>query len=281
MDGTTESRSPKEPDPAARPSGEHDEFSFARLSVEYNLLKISSYGRVFCNLILDEINQRSKSSDGTSSDGTSCNVLDVGCGHGIGRRVSLQREIRQKCGEYWGIEPDQGVTVEDGLFDNFQHALMETAEVPENYFDVVYSSMVMEHVEYPDAFLQAVQRCLKPGGVHLFLTPNAKSFVPWVTRICHSLHIDEFVLRLVRKSQQIDEYHYPVQFRCNTPQQVTEHAFPLGFLEPEFAYIEGNGSRGYFPGPLRLVYAGLMLKRKLIRNPRNLVTMICRLTKAK
>jgi len=243
--------------------------SFVCLADEYNLLKISSYGRVFCNLLLGEINQRS----------TASHVLDIGCGRGIGRQVSLQQEIRKTCDVYWGIEPDQGVTVESGLFDNFQHALMETADVPENYFDIVYSSMVMEHVEDPSAFLQAVARCLKPGGIHLFLTPNAKSFVPWVTKVCRNLHVDELFLRLVQKSQVIEEYHYPVQFRCNTPQQIAKHAIPLGFLEPENAYIEGRGSRGYFPGPLRLIYAGLMLKRKLIRNPRRLVTMICRLTK--
>lgn len=249
----------------------HDNLPFGKLAAEYNFLNISSYARVFSNLILHEIKGRSKQ----------LRVLDVGCGRGIGRQVSLQHEVRQYCDEYWGLEPDPGVEPEDGLFDNYQHALMETADIPEQHFDVIYSSMVMEHVEDPDAFLRAVQRCLKPGGVYLFVTPNANSFVPWATKMSRYLRLDELILRLVRQPQAIDEYHYPVQFRFNTPQQIARYARPLGFLEAEFAYIEGSGSRGYFPGPFRLFYMLLILKRKLIRKRRSLVTMICRLTKRK
>lgn len=255
----------------SQPNGQvatHDNLSFEQLAESYNLLNISTYGRVFTNLILHECGQRSAP-----------RVLDVGCGRGIGRHVSLQREIKAACGEFWGLEPDQGVTPEEGLFDNFQHALMETAELPADSFDIAYSSMVMEHVERPEEFLAAVRRSLKPGGVYLFLTPNAKSLVPRLTKLCRDLRIDEWSLRLVRGRQQIEEYHYPVQFRCNTPQQITRLAEQLGFADPEFAFIEGSGSRNYFPGPLRPLYQMLLMKRRLLKNPRSLVTMICRLTR--
>lgn len=253
------------PEPA---TGSHDDLSFEELAASYNLLNISTYARVFANLILEECQQRSAP-----------RILDVGCGRGIGRHVSLQREIKASAGEFWGLEPDRDVTPEEGLFDNFQHALMETAELSADYFDIAYSSMVMEHVEKPDEFLAAVGRCLKPGGVYLFLTPNAKSLVPRLTKLCRDLRIDEWSLRLVRGEQQVEEYHYPVQFRCNTPQQITRLAEQLGFADPEFAFIEGSGSRNYFPGPLRPFYQLLLLKRRLWKNRRSLVTMICRLTR--
>src|SRR5690606_29078027 len=99
------------------------------------------------------------------------------CGKGIGRSVQLQREIQVKTGEFWGLEPDESVKAPEGLYFNYQHALMETAVLPESYFDIAYSSMVMEHVENPAPFLTAVARCLKPGGVYLFLTPNEESLV--------------------------------------------------------------------------------------------------------
>ena len=251
-------------------AGLHDDYSFDQLAAAYNLLNISSFARVFCNLIRSECENSPQPP----------RILDIGCGAGIGRDVSLQWEIKEKCGDFWGIEPDEGIVPEEGLFDHFQHALMETAELPEDSFDIAYSSMVMEHVADPVSYLTAVARCLKPGGVYLFLTPNAKSLVPWVTKVCHDLRIDELSLRLVRPSEKVDQYHYPVQFRCNTDRQIAGLARQLGFREPEFAYIEGEGARGYFPGPLRLIYSLLLIKRRLIKNPRRLVTMICRLTKA-
>lgn len=243
--------------------------SFEELVGRYNFLTFSSYARVLASLLLGEIKKVSGPA----------RVLDIGCGRGIGRQLEPQQEIHEAAGEFWGIEPDTSVQPTDGLFDNFQHALMETAELPENSFDLAYSSMVMEHVADPDAFLGALHRCLKPGGVYLFVTPNAKSFVPRITKLCHDCHIDEFVLRLVQGSQQVEEYHYPVEFKFNTPRLIESHAERKGFQPPEYAYIEGKGGRSYFPGPLRLVYRLLVAKRKLIKNPRRLATMICRLTK--
>jgi ubiquinone/menaquinone biosynthesis C-methylase UbiE len=243
--------------------------SFDELNGQYNFLNFSSYPRVLASLILGEIQKVP----------SPARVLDVGCGRGIGRQLQPQQEIHEAAGEFWGIEPDTSVQPAEGLFDNFQYALMETAELPENSFDLVYSSMVMEHVADPDAFLSALHRCLKPGGVYLFLTPNAQSFVPCVTKFCHDSHIDEFVLRLVRSSQHVEEYHYPVQFKFNTPRLIDGYAERMGFQTPSYVYIEGNGPRSYFPGPLRLIYRLLAAKRKLVKNPQSLATMICRLRK--
>lgn len=267
--------SPVSPITHSKDTGQSDEGidncqSFETLVGRYSFLNFSSYARVLTSLLLGEI----KKTPG------SARVLDVGCGRGIGRQLQLQQEIREAAGEFWGIEPDTSVLPVDGLFDSFQHALMETAELPENSFDLAYSSMVMEHVADPDAFLASLHRCLKPLGVYLFITPNAMSFVPRVTKLCHTCGIDEFMVRLVHGSQQVEEYHYPVQFKFNTPRQINSFAERKGFRPPEYAYIEGGGVRGYFPGPLRLFYRLLVAKRRLIKNPSRLATMICRLTKS-
>lgn len=243
--------------------------SFEELVGQYNLLNFSHYARLFTNVLLGEIKKISGPT----------RVLDIGCGCGIGRQLPPQQRIHEAAGEFWGIEPDTSVIPLDGVFDHFQHALMETANLSENSFDLAYSSMVMEHVADPDAFLSSLHRCLKPGGVYLFLTPNAQSMIPLITKICHNLHIDDFVLRLVKGAQQMEEYHYPVQFKFNTPAQVDRYSQEIGFRHPEYAFIEGNGVRGYFPGPLRLAYYFLLTKRRLIKKPNRLATMICRLTK--
>jgi hypothetical protein len=87
-------------------------------------------------------------------------------------------------------------------------------------------------------------------------------------------------LRAIKRSEAIDEYHYPVQFRCNSPRIINNLAQQMGFLMPDYAFVEGNGAASYFPGPLRPVYSVVKLKRNLIKNPRRLSTLICRMRKA-
>lgn len=248
----------------------HDALPFEQLVGEYNLLNVSSYSRVLANLIVEELRAR----------GNDCRVLDIGCGCGIGREVGYQWAIRQHAGELWGIEPDQTIQPAPELFDSFQHALMETADLPEASFDVAYSSMVMEHVADPESFFSALRRCLKPGGAYLFATPNAQSFVPWATKLCHRLGIDEWSIRLLRGKQQVEEYHYPVQFLSNTSHQLDALARAHGFASPQYAYVEGTGSYSYFRGPLRPLKAALLFKRRRVRRPDRLATLLCRMCRA-
>ena len=124
---------------ALKPRAPHDALSFEELGRRYNLLKVSSFALVLTNLILGEIRTRSSHTQ----------VLDVGCGRGIEREPKYQWAIREAADIFWGIDPDEKIPPAPGLFDHHQHAMIETAELPENTFDVVYSSMVMEHVADP------------------------------------------------------------------------------------------------------------------------------------
>jgi hypothetical protein len=77
----------------------------------------------------------------------------------------------------------------------------------------------------------------------------------------------------------VEKYHYPVQYRFNTERRINKCARRVGFLSPNYAYLEEQGAGGYMPGPLRPVYQLLALKRRVIRNPKALITLICRMTK--
>lgn len=253
----------------AEPIKPHDDLSFEELAESYNFKMTSDHQRVFTRLVIKECQKRT----------SPLRVLDVGCGRGIGRRPEYQWAIRSYVDEYWGLDPDESRFPQTGLFDKHQHALMETAQLPENYFDVAYSYMVMEHVADPIGFLEALVQTLKPGGVYIFLTPNKRHYFTRTASLLHSLKIDEIVLRLIKRNT-VDDYHYPVQYLFNDEKRIDNAARNLEFDKPQFVYLEQHGPRGYMPGPLKIIYHLLRLKRKLLRNQKSLVGLTCRLTKS-
>ncbi len=264
----TEQRRPERAIESLEPKAPHDALGFEDLAKSYNFRNTSNIRHVFARMINDECDRRSGS----------VRVLDIGCGRGLGREVGYQWAMRPHIDEYWGIEPDPSIKPEAGLYEHFQHALMEDADLPEAGFDVAYSFMVMEHVADPRAYLQAVRRCLKPGGVHFFITPNARHFVTRCAIFLHKIGLDEIVLKLIKRGEE-GEYHYPVKYLFNREQDIDRHARDNGFEPPGYVYLETEVPRGYLKGPFSLVIPFLEWKRRTFRNPRSLVTLICRMEK--
>ena len=81
--------------------------------------------------------------------------------------------------------PTIGVDLSDAgmrsASERFPHVQYEAANIFEwaherNYFDVVVSQEVIEHVEDQAAFVQVACDLLKPGGYLILTTPNASAF---------------------------------------------------------------------------------------------------------
>lgn len=258
------------------PPGEraHDGFSLDELASSYNFRVTSSFHPLFARLLVKEarlIRER--------LGGGPVRALNVGCGIGIGRSTALLQGVDEEIDEHWGIEPDEGI---EGLplFENFQHATVEGADLPEGYFDLVYSGMVVEHVADPEAFMGAIARCLKPGGTHLFMTVNGSHYFARLSWAMNRTGLEDFVLRLVKGKQAVEGYHYPVQYRMNTQKQLRELGDRYGFDEMTSAFVESVGPAGYLPGPLRPLLWAMNAKRRVVRSPGSLLTLICRMRKA-
>jgi SAM-dependent methyltransferase len=252
------------------PRAPHDEFSFEQLRRSYNFDNVSGRGLMLTRLVIEACEQR---------DGDAIRVLDIGSGEGIERRPGYQWAIREHVDEYWAVEPDPSVSPSEELFDGFRGTELEQAGLPAEYFDVAYSFMVMEHVADPSGFMRALNRCLKPGGVYLFATPNRRHYFGRSAALLHRVHLDEAVLKLT-VGQSAEEYHYPLQYRFNTERRIRRIAGRTGFDDPEFAFVEVQGAAlHYFPRPIRFVWHLLRAKRQLLRNPRSLMMMLCRLPK--
>jgi 2-polyprenyl-3-methyl-5-hydroxy-6-metoxy-1,4-benzoquinol methylase len=260
------------PAPALRPGlnpALDDSLPWQELAEQYNFRHPTDRSDIFARLLREELAELPRPTK----------VLDIGCGRGIELNVGLTRSIRPLAGEFWGIEPDSSIVPEQGLFDNYQNALMETAKLPENYFDLAYSFMVMEHVKEPRPFMQAVGRCLKPGGSYVFGTINGAHYFARMAGMLRRLKLDELILRVVRGKGTVEAYHYPVFYRINTPRAISSLAEELGFEEPEFLFLEQSGPDEYLRGPLRPLLRVMQWKRDRFRDPASLLVLFCRLTK--
>lgn len=247
-----------------------DTLSWEAMRSQYNFRHTTPRGKVFARLVREHCAGLTRP----------VRVLDIGCGRGIERDIESTRTIRPVVDEFWGIEPDPSVTPPEGVFDNFQHALLEDAKLPENYFDLAYSFLVMEHVADPDSFMRAVARTLKPGGVHMFGTINGVHYFARIANFLRAIKLDEVILRIVRGKSEVDEYHYPVQYKINKTRDIDRYAAAHGFEKPDYVFIEERGADKYFPGPFKVILHALNKKRDIIRTPESLLIVMTKMRKS-
>jgi 2-polyprenyl-3-methyl-5-hydroxy-6-metoxy-1,4-benzoquinol methylase len=97
-------------------------------------------------------------------------VLDVGCG--VGAQLDMFKALLPDA-ELHGIEIGELAvrkTRERG--HTAYHGRFEDVQLPAGYFDIVYTSHVIEHVEDPLAFLEKCNAVSSPGATIIIETPN-------------------------------------------------------------------------------------------------------------
>lgn len=103
-------------------------------------------------------------------------VLDVGSGRGV-----FQKYIT--CDHYQGLEfSEKAVELakQDGI--NVQEvSIQDHAKTNPEFYDIVVSFQVLEHVENPNVFLESCLDCLKPGGTLIIAVPNNDGFAGKLT----------------------------------------------------------------------------------------------------
>lgn len=99
-------------------------------------------------------------------------VLDVGCGDG----TSLL-DITQLGAEAYGTEYDRNVEpVAKQLGLRIFFGDLKAAPYPDEFFDTITMSQLLEHVADPVAFIRTAKQKLKPGGQMMISFPNINSF---------------------------------------------------------------------------------------------------------
>lgn len=97
-------------------------------------------------------------------------ILDVGCARGDW--LNFVKTKRPQV-ELHGVDAfSDGV---NGSDISFYNCALPEADVRENYFDLVTSWAVFEHLHTPRRYFETVARVLRPGGRFVFLVTNAES----------------------------------------------------------------------------------------------------------
>lgn len=96
-------------------------------------------------------------------------IFDLGCSTG-----HFLEALKEKVGLRVGLELDQAAV--DFIKNNFDFKVydrpIEEVEIVEGPFDVITSFQVLEHIEDPLKFLQALKKILKPDGYLYIEVPN-------------------------------------------------------------------------------------------------------------
>lgn len=96
-------------------------------------------------------------------------LLDVGCGDGRSLDWLGRMGWRAK-----GCEVDESA-VKSARLRGFDVVQGTASDFPDESFDAVTSSHVLEHVHDPKGFLQQCRRIVRPGGQVVAVTPNTRS----------------------------------------------------------------------------------------------------------
>jgi len=151
-------------------------------------------------------------------------VIDIGCGNGLA--LDVFKTIGGGRLSTYGIDFDENaVSITSKKGHNTYQGVFETMMIPQDKFDVAYSSNVIEHVADPSIFMKNASAILKPGGLFLCETPN----------------IDSPEARVLSRTRHWGGYHFPRHWTFFTPAHIAKLGEKFGL---EVLGIE------YFPVPI-------------------------------
>jgi len=176
-------------------------------------------------------------------------VLDVGGG---GEFYDFPTRIRERARRLVGVDPDPRVMNRPWFDEGYTGLVEDYARNAAERFDVALCVYVVEHVETPGPFLEAIRSVLRPGGSCFGVTPNLWHYFGLTSALSARVGIEDWLLHKVRPDELIEAYHSPVRYRLNTIRRLDTTARDAGFDRIEVRTLEQAGMfETYFAPRLR------------------------------
>ncbi len=181
-------------------------------------------------------------------------VLDLGCGRG-----GLVEQLNPRP-LVIGVDPDMVSLVGHRLprlprAAAFSHALPFESGV----FDIVYATWLLEHLDFPERTLNEVGRVLRPGGVFIFITPNARHPLSVVNRTLGQLGRWQQAL-VGRAYGRAGDDTFPTRYLANTAGDLQTLAQTAGLSLAHLATVPDPTYLAFTPALFRLtVHAEALL----------------------
>ncbi len=184
------------------------------------------------------------------------NFLDYGCGWG---HFAIEAEARGY--NVTGIDlSDNEINICKLMYpetERLKFELKSIQELPDNSFDVVLSSQVIEHVHNCGTYLNEINRVLKKGGKLIISTPNIVA-----PRFVFSLLSPKLEKNLIDISKRINNEYDKTHNHINgwDPVHFTQLVSTVGFSLLKFIPSEG------VPFPLRKPFKPYMYFKNRLKN---------------
>jgi len=169
--------------------------------------------------------------------GPSTVLLNLGAGRSTNRRMlSFRGEV-----SYVGGADIDPIVMGNEELDEARVMVGGSIPFSDDFFDVVLSDYVLEHVRAPLELLCEVHRVLKPGGCFFFRTPNKYHYVALVARLSpHWFH--KLVANRVRGLGDDAHEPYPTLYRLNSRRAIVLAGQKASFKSVELRFFEAEPS---------------------------------------
>ena len=156
-------------------------------------------------------------------------LLDAGCG----RYLKFSKELAPTA-EVVGIDLEPTLEATNECFPFGICGDLAKLPLRSEYFDVVISRFVVEHLPDPTQVFEELYRVLKPGGKVILLTPCKWDYVSLIAAATPYFWHRSLVSRIFRVSK--DDV-FPTFYRANTPSSITKALTSIGFRQRELLMI--------------------------------------------
>jgi ubiquinone/menaquinone biosynthesis C-methylase UbiE len=201
--------------------------------------------------------------------------LDVGCGHQIlpEWRAAHEQELVRRCRRVVGLDVDSSSLIKHKSISVRVLGNINRMPFPDCSFNLVTANMVVEHLDAPATQFREVWRILKPGGLFIFHTPNARGYTTLAARLVPR-SLKPRLAKLIDGRAEGDVFR--THYRANTTREITTLASRTGFEVVRLKMIVSSAQFIIIPplAALELLWIRLLMTEMLKPARTNIVAIL-------